>query len=42
MCLNIKICHFKLCFLTAIHDFMWMKIADIYLMWNQIFANFIV
>ena len=31
--------HLKLCLATATHNFKWMKITDICLIWVQIFAN---
>ena len=31
--------HFKLCLATATHNFKWVTITDICLIWNQTFAN---
>ena len=31
--------HLKLCLATATHNFKWMKITDICLIWDQTFAN---
>ena len=32
--------HLKLCLATATHNFKWVKIIHIYLLWNETFANF--
>ena len=34
--------HLKLCFATATHNFKWVKMTDICLMWDQQFADFYV